>query len=205
MPETTITCAGCEVEFAYDPDTGETVDPRMDRDVVLREPTAPWADDTEEFCDECETSDLEHGATVVRYDHEGHVAVRFGDHFADSTEGEPPDWFGEHFTKPTWVSTDAWRGYTRIETKGLVTAVEGGWVTGMPDETVAHKRPLLTLAEVLEGHTPPVPVYVALGVTSNVFSQTFDLYVESTDDLDTLNEWLAEFGLSLGVLDEATR
>jgi hypothetical protein len=107
-----------------------------------------------------------------------------------------PDWYDTLGLSIGWVSTSGWRGYIDFRAAGRWTALASGWVTGYPDEYTARKLDAATLHNGLHSgeFRPPVPIVWTFGVTSNVFSQTSDVFVPEGSE-DIIAAWIGDLEL----------
>lgn len=155
------------------------------------------------ICYPCFEDDLQYPSTVVRVDNEDLQKMTIGDYFILSDyEFEIPDWFRPFipngWTGRAYQSTDGWRGYyDTFKTLEGATEIADGWFTGWIDESVSRKQTVADLLEGLENQTlvPPVPIYVLLEPTSNVFSTATTIFT-ATKDVETIKEWLQEIGFT---------
>lgn len=147
--------------------------------------------DGDTYCHECQIGD-QVDASVIRFEGDqtegvsfaGGVAIELGQNLESTGDywsdvEELPDWYRLNFSLPSWVSTDAWRGYTDVkilEGSKLISA-GNGWTTGWPDETVSRKYDVNALAERLRGDPPDFAVYEVTGTTSNLFSIGLEYFV----------------------------
>jgi hypothetical protein len=158
----------------------------------------------EVICYGCLEEDLTYPSTVVAIHSEDINKFVFGEYvaFGDYEYGVP-DWFKEFipadWTGRTYVQSDGWRGYyDTFKTLENVTEIAEGWFTGWIDETVTRKQTIADLLGRLEQRDliPPVPIYVLLEPTSNVFSTATTIFT-ATKDIDTIKEWLDGEGFTI--------
>lgn len=167
-----------------------------------------WSNITNEpVCFGCFEEDLSNPSTVVKVDSEGLSKFIMGDLFVvGDCEYEVPDWFTQ-FIPEDWagrkyVSSGGWRGfYSTFKTFQGVEELAGGWHTGWADETVSRKLKVGGLLANLETGdlVPPVPIYVLLEPTSNLFSTTTTIFT-ATKDVSVITEWLEQIGFSVDSL-----
>lgn len=137
-----------------------------------------------EICSDCYESDLEYPSQVILFHPSESDIVKYlvgtyvtMDQFGDDA---PPG------MQRVYHSTDAWRGYYETEVPGTVEIDAGADLWG-------ELTDVRSLAErVKEAHgsgTLPVPVYVVMDPTSNVFSVAMTIRVSSADRI-SFNNWL---------------
>jgi hypothetical protein len=158
-----------------------------------------------EICEQCEEADLERPSTLIKWNGEKEV-IHWGEFMAWDDDGDEPErWFWDILGKNRreWKSTDAWRGYYETKLDGLVKLADG-WVTGWPDETVAHKQKAGDLFELLNSEREPLPgeLFWLFESTSNLFSTASEILVRESDK-EVIVEWLEKHGYTLEDLEEA--
>jgi hypothetical protein len=148
--------------------------------------------------------EVESASTLVQFGPTGQQSVKFGDDNAIEG-GKAPSWLSEVLEGGRkWVASDAWRGHFETPVKQDMVKLGTGWVTGMPDETVAHKQTAADVFEKLQSGElkPPKPIYWMFEPTSNVFSTASDLMVKKAD-LPAITQWFASMGIDLKALADA--
>jgi len=162
----------------------------------------------EPLCYGCEQSDLESASTLVLV-HGGEIdKCRIGNYVIYDDDLEIPDFLkdlaGSDIDVRKWTSTDAWRGHgSTIENFKNVKVIAQGWTTGWADEY--HQRKNLFnefLNEIGDGSIgTPYPFYVLMEQTSNVFSQSVDVFTTEHYESRVI-EWLQEIGYSQAKLKD---
>ena len=160
------------------------------------------------LCYGCEQSDLESASTLVMV-HGGEVErCRIGNYVIYDDDLEIPDFLkaitGDSLNIRKWTSTDAWRGHgSTIDNFENIKIIAQGWVTGWADETTQRKaRFNQFLNDIADGSiSTPYPFYVLLEQTSNVFSQSVDVFTTEHYESRVLS-WLTEEGYPQSTLKE---
>ena len=150
--------------------------------------------DGEAVCAECRERKEQYASTIVHIAVDGDVHTTiFDERFVYLDDDERYDGLPGPVVERIWRSIDAQSGYyDHALAKGYVE-VSAGWVTGYPDETVPHKWDVAEFYEKLkEGELkPPRDLWWAFAPTSNFYATAATVICHS-QDLDTVNEWLAE-------------
>lgn len=180
ITETQIKCVGCE-EILDDEYTHSNV-----KDDAL--------------CYGCEESDLQDASTLVRIQNGEVESVRIGDYLIYDKDMEIPNFFRKISPKSNdvrkWTKTDAWRGHgSTIENFEGIKVLASGWMTGWADEYHQRKNYLNEFLQKLNDGDFSVkyPIYVLIEQTSNVFSQSLDIFTEEIY-AEPLAQWLDEIG-----------
>lgn len=160
------------------------------------------------LCYDCENEDTQSASTLVKI-HGGEIdRVRIGDYTIYDDDAEIPDFLAElhtgDFKGRLYQKTDGWRGhYETVKNLDNVAVLASGWTTGWADEY--HQRKIRFnnfLNEIGEGNYPtPYPFYALMELTSNVFSQTVDVFCLKKDE-ENVRAWLEEIGYPADTLKE---
>jgi len=150
---------------------------------------------------------MERPSTVVQFGPKGKDEIKFeeDDRGRLFFNKSVPDWYNEVVSGARkWVSSDAWRGHFETPIKEGMVKLGSGWVTGYPDDTVAHKQTAADVFEKLQSGElkPPKPIYWLFEPTSNVFSTASDLMVKKAD-LPAVTQWFSKMGVDLKSLADA--
>ena len=108
--------------------------------------------------------------------------IYWADEFAFDEYGEPVDPRDEYGLVKGWHSTDAWRGYTDIRMApgtGWTNVDEGAALWGQTTSVMEVADNIRVMAE--DGDLDR-EYLVVIGITSNVFSQTVDIFAQETEE-----------------------
>lgn len=140
----------------------------------------------EELCAACYESELEHLSTVILFDPSEPEPVKYlvGDRITmDQFGDDAPSKFAR-----TYHRTDPWRGYYETTISGTVEIESGADLYG----TSTNVRDLAErIKEEHENGTLPIPVYVIIDLTSNVFATAMGIRVSQADQI-SFNRWKNE-------------
>jgi hypothetical protein len=194
-------CAGC----------GDYVQPAFDE--------VEWSRDGRLFCYACFENGEQYASRVIEiepnldaatsaitttvFDEDFNYYTTYTDNSETETYGCDEDSYPVPIKSQGYQRTDGWRGYSTFEYLDDYESVASGWVTGFSDETTRRKADINDLLKDLyDGMlVAPCTLYVVMGITSNIFSQTCDVVVAS-QDAELLDKWLEEIGHSTAQIEE---
>lgn len=137
-----------------------------------------WANIAEGWqCLGCRESSEAHAARIIHFRPDGDDLVAlWADEFAiDMAYGEDIDLAEEYpGLAQAWHSTDAWRGYTTITTPKGWEPVDGGCALWGEDTAVSDQYRAITAAA--DAGELDAEYLIVVAPTSNVFSQTIDIF-----------------------------
>ncbi len=145
------------------------------------------------LCRMCEESDMQYASTIKIVTLSEVCLFYVGKHIRMTEFGDDL-YFGvvkNEDISHTWVSTDAWRGYTETKIKGWEMVMDGWTTGGWGDATAIRKQKFNQWYQDLCDMKITVPCSVALIAdrTSNVFSTAITVAVK-TEDVELFKEWL---------------
>jgi|APGre2960657373_1045057.scaffolds.fasta_scaffold23912_4 hypothetical protein len=160
------------------------------------------------LCYGCQEDDLQSASSLVLV-HGGEInSCRIGNYVIYDDDLEIPDFFkdlcGDGVDVRKWTQTDGWRGHgSTIDNFKNVKVIAQGWTTGWADETTQRKAKFNGfLNEIADGSFPtPYPFYVLTEQTSNVFSQSVDVFTTEHYESRVI-AWLHEIGYPQSTLKE---
>lgn len=139
--------------------------------------------DGSDLCNDCWSQDLEYASTCLLFDPSESDPLRhlIGDHVGI-------DHYGDEWNGATRVHhrTDAWRGYYETEIPGTTEVKCGADLYG--EETDVRSLAERIQSEHKDG-TLPVPVWIVIDLTSNVFATVMTVRVDHRY-LDTFKSWI---------------
>lgn len=144
------------------------------------------------YCESCVETIKEESFNVIIYIENGlyEKAIfteEFGVHHIEGTFLIDNIFDYEELPEPIkagkWIRTDGWRGYQDWELHDEYISVITGWTTGYIDDWTKRKQDFNDLIEkLMNGKIEcPVELWVAMGRTSNVFSNTIDIIIHKKD------------------------
>jgi hypothetical protein len=138
--------------------------------------------DSSELCSDCWSQDLEYASTCLLFDPSESEPLRYliGDHVGIDHYGD--DWEG---ASRVHHRTDAWRGYYQTLIPNTTEIKCGADLYG--EETDVRSLAELIQSEHKDGLLP-VPVWIVIDLTSNVFATVMSVQVENKH-LATFNAW----------------
>lgn len=136
----------------------------------------------EVLCESCWSQDLEYASTCLLFDPSESDPLRhlIGDHVGIDHYGD--DWDG---ASRVHHRTDAWRGYYETQIPGTTEIKSGADLYG--EETDVRSLAERIQSEHKDG-TLPVPVWIVIDLTSNVFATVMSVRVQDRH-LETFNQW----------------
>ena len=152
------------------------------------------------YCWSCYESEMEGASLIWKFESdEEPESVNFSNNFAIGKYGDVPDWFEKLIPKDwagrCYVRTDGWRGhFETVKDFQNITMLENGWTTPWTDATTGRKELFNDwVNQLVEGKIfPPKPLYIMFEQTSNIFSQSVDVFCSENDDSE-INEFMQEF------------
>ena len=161
----------------------------------------------EPLCYGCEQSDLEEASTLVMV-HGGEIErCRIGNYVIYDDDAEIPDFLkaitGDSLDIRKWTQTDGWRGHgSTIDNFKNIKIIAQGWTSGWTEDHPRKAKFNGFLNEIGDGSIgTPYPFYVLTERTSNVFSQTVDVFTTEHYESRVI-EWLEEIGYSQAKLKD---
>jgi hypothetical protein len=135
------------------------------------------------LCGDCWSQDLEHASTCLLFDPSESEPQRYliGDHVG--IDHHCDDWDG---ATRVYHRTDPWRGYYETEIPGTTEIQAGADLYG--EETDVRSLAERIQSEHKDG-TLPVPVWIVIDLTSNVFATAMSVRVDDRY-LDTFRAWI---------------
>ena len=159
------------------------------------------------LCYGCQEEDLQSASSLVMV-HGGEInSCRIGNYVIYDDDLEIPDFFkdlcGEKIDVRKWTQTDGWRGHgSTIENFKNVKVIAQGWTSGWTEDHPRKAKFNQFLNAIAEGEfATPYPFYVLTEQTSNVFSQTIDVFTTEHYESRVI-AWLEEIGYPQATLKE---